>query len=320
MLAADNPGMSSYLGIEIGGTKLQVVTGDGRGDIHLRRRLVVDQARGGEGIREQLRTVVTEMLATARPVAVGVGFGGPVDWKAGETRCSHQIDGWAGFGLGDWLRTLTGLPVKVDNDANVAALGEALSGSGAGLNPVVYMTMGSGVGGGLVVDGGIYHGAAPGEVEIGHLRLDRQGTLMEARCAGWAVDRRLRALRETLPGGVLDCLLGDTVGGEARFLAPALQAGDAAARQVLDEIAGDLAFGLSHVVHLLHPEVVILGGGLSLVGEPLRQAVAAALPGFIMDAFAPGPRVVLAALGEDAVPAGALLLAQSTAPSRTVSG
>ncbi len=91
---------------------------------------------------------------------------------------------------------------------------------------------------------------------------------------------------------------------------PALAAEDPRARQVLDELSGDLALALSHVVHLLHPAAIVLGGGLSLVGEPLRRAVAAALPGFVMEAFHPVPAIRLATLGEDAVPTGALELAR----------
>ena len=98
-------------------------------------------------------------------------------------------------------------------------------------------------------------------------------------------------------------------GGEARHLAAALQLGDAAARRILDETAGDLAFGLSHAAHLFHPEAIVIGGGLGAVGEPLRAAVEAALDGFLMDAFKPGPRVLLSGLGDDVVPVGALLLA-----------
>jgi glucokinase len=100
------------------------------------------------------------------------------------------------------------------------------------------------------------------------------------------------------------------MGGEARYLATALQQGDRAARRVLTETTEDLALGLSHVVHLFHPEVIILGGGLSLAGEPLRAAVESALGVFTMAAFAPGPQIHLAALGEDAVPVGALELAR----------
>jgi glucokinase len=203
------------------------------------------------------------------------------------------------------------LPVRVDNDANTATLGEALHGAGAGFNPVFYLTLGSGVGGGLVVDGKIYHGAKPGEAEIGHVRLDRGGTILESRCSGWAVDARIRQLKTTEPNSLLVRLLGGSIGGEARHLGPALQQGDAAAKRVLHETAEDLALGLSHVVHLFHPEVILLGGGLSLVGEPLRAAVERALHSFTMEAFAPALRIRLAGLGEDAVPVGALELARS---------
>jgi glucokinase len=165
------------------------------------------------------------------------------------------------------------------------------------------------VGGGLVVDGKIYHGAKPGESEIGHVRLDRKGTTVEARCSGWAVDARIRELKVKEPGSLLARLTGQTAGGEARHLAAAYQQGDAAARRLLLETTEDLAFALSHVVHLFHPEIIILGGGLSGVGEPLRATVEAALRHFTMEAFAPGPRIALTALEEDAVPAGALRMA-----------
>src|SRR5207249_9453928 len=95
-------------------------------------------------------------------------------------------------------------------------------------------------------------------------------------------------------------LSGDSAGGEAKYLAPALRQGDVAARQILKEMAEDLAFGLSHVVHLFHPEVILLGGGLSLIGESLRAAVEEALRGFTMAAFAPAPQIRPAAAGEDA--------------------
>jgi glucokinase len=100
-------------------------------------------------------------------------------------------------------------------------------------------------------------------------------------------------------------------GGEAKHLRAAFDAKDASARQVIGELAEDLSFALSHVTHLFHPEVVVMGGGLSLVGEPLRKAVADALTGRVMEVFQGGPQVRLAALGEDAVPMGALRLARA---------
>lgn len=306
----------TFLGIEIGGTKLQLVAGHASGRIVERRRLDVDPRTGGAGIREQIARELPALLDAARPAAVGAGFGGPVDWRTGCIRCSHQVDGWSDFSLGEWLKRQSGLPVRVDNDANTAALGEACCGAGSGFDPVFYVTLGSGVGGGLVVDRCIYHGTPPGEAEIGHLRLDRSGTTVESRCSGWAVDRRIREARITAPHTVLARLTAGVTGGEARFLAPALDAGDAEARRILEETADDLAFGLSHVMHLVHPAVVVLGGGLSLLGEPLRRAVEAATPRYLMSAFAPGPPVRLAALGEDAVPVGALLLAREAVAER----
>src|SRR5437867_3781705 len=301
---------SKFLGLEIGGTKLQIVAGNASAQILERRRIAVDQAKRGAAIREHIEATLAELIPATKPSAIGVGFGGPVDWKTGEICRSHQIEGWEDFKLRDWLQTLSALPVCVDNDANTATFGEALHGAGVGLNPVFYVTLGSGVGGGLVVDGQIYHGARPGEAEIGHVRLDREGTIVESRCSGWAVDAKIRQLKTANPASVLAKLIGDSTGGEARYLAPALQQGDRAAKRILTETAEDFAFGLSHVVHLFHPEVIILGGGLSLAGEPLRAAVESALRVFTMAAFAPGPRICLAALGEDAVPVGALELAR----------
>ena len=299
----------NFLGLEIGGTKLQLVVGDESAKIRERRRLTVRADLGAAGIRSQIEKTLPELLAQHKIAAGGVGFGGPVDWRAGRIARSHQIEGWSGFELAAWLRGLVGAPVFVDNDANVAALGETTRGAGAGFSPALYVTLGSGVGGGLVVDGKIYHGTAPGETEIGHLRLDRAGTTLESRCSGWAVDAKIREQIKARPDGPLARLVGDSVRGEARHLAAALQAEDEVAHRILATTAADLAFGLSHAVHLFHPAVIVLGGGLALVGAPLRTAVETALRGFIMDVFAPGPALRLSTLGEDAVPVGALLLA-----------
>jgi glucokinase len=303
----------TLIGIEIGGTKLQLVRGDPTGLIHERARFAVDPARGGEGIRAHIAATVRDWLSQSPVTAVGVGYGGPVDWRTGQVCCSHHVAGWSDFPLGAWLAELSGRPVAVDNDANVAALGEAHAGAGRGHDPAMYVTLGSGVGGGLVVGGRIYHGAPPGEVEIGHVRLDPGGATVESRCAGWAVDRKIRAAITADPDGTLARIVGASQGGEARHLGSALARGDAEAERILTETATDLAFGLSHAVHLLHPAVIVLGGGLSLLGEPLRVAVATAVPDFLMDAFRPGPAITLAGLAEDAVPVGALLLAAGVA-------
>jgi glucokinase len=168
------------------------------------------------------------------------------------------------------------------------------------------------------VNGTIYHGAVPGEAEIGHIRLERNGTTVESRCSGWAVDARIRELVKKEPACLLAKKLGNNARGEARYLAAALLEGDLAAKKILEETAEDLAFGLSHVAHLFHPATLIIGGGLSGLGEPFRSAVQNALGQFVMEAFAPGPAVKLAELGEDAVPVGALELARDRLGERGV--
>jgi glucokinase len=297
------------LGLEIGGTKLQLVLGDERANILQRRKLAVDAKAGAAGLQQQIRLTLSEMIEQGI-TKVGVGFGGPVDWRTGKICRSHQVEGWSDFDLAGWLRELTNAPVAVDNDANVGALGEARNGAGAGFDPVFYVTLGSGVGGGLVVGGNIYHGAIPGEAEIGHVRLDRSGAIVESRCSGWAVDAKVRTAATAQPRSVLAQLSARSPGAEGRHLLEAIRRQDATASSILAETAEDLAFGLSHVTHLFHPAVIILGGGLSKLGEPLRCAVETHLQRFTMEAFSPGPRILLSALGEDAVPIGALELAR----------
>lgn len=303
------PQTDRLFGIEIGGTKLQIVVGSSAGHIHKRYRFTVESAAGAEGIRQQIADTVPEILAEWNPSAIGVGYGGPVDWKTGRIIKSYHVPGWNDFQLGAWLEALSGLPAFVENDANVAALGEATFGSGRGCNPVFYVTIGSGVGGGLVHDGRIFHGFSGGEAEIGHLWLNDKGLTPENCCSGWSLDRNIRDAVAKHPESTLAKLVAASPGHEAKQLGAALSAGDSIAESVLEQEATHVAHALSHVAHLCHPEVIILGGGVSLLGECFRKAVSTHLRRSIMDAFQPGPRIALAALLEDSVPIGALTLA-----------
>lgn len=300
--------MRNFVGIEIGGTKLQVVLGDERARILDRSRFAVDPAQGAKGIRKQ----ITEGLSKIRlhdVGGIGIGFGGPVDHKTGKILTSYQVEGWGDFVLQDWLEKKTRIPVWIDNDANIAALGEALHGAGKDVKRVFYITLGSGVGAGLVIDKKIYHGSRNSEAEFGHIRLDKTGRTVESSCSGWAVDGKVRNAIHNDHGGVLATLTKGYSTGHARALGPALEQGDETARRILDETVDDLSFALSHAVHLLNPDTVILGGGFSLTGEPLREGVEQRLPSYLMDVLRPGPAIQLSALGEDVVPVGALSLA-----------
>lgn len=303
--------MKRYLGIEIGGTKLQIVLGNINTEILKKSRIDVGKIKEAKNIRGKLEPILQDFLANDNIDAIGVGFGGPVNYKKGTIAVSHQVKGWSGFNLGKWLENISELPVQVENDANTAALAEAHYGSGKTYDKVFYVTLGSGVGGGYVVNKKIYHGIEPGESEIGHLRYDKTGATFESLCSGWAVDKKIRNYISNNPDSKLAKIAGENTHSEAKFLSSAIKTGDSDAQAILENTAEDLAFGLSHVIHLFHPGVIILGGGLSLMGELLRKSVASCLPEFIMKAFQPAPDLRIAALSEDVVSTGALLLAKN---------
>jgi len=304
------------LGIEIGGTKLQTAVVDEAGAVLLRRVDRVDPAAGAEGLRAALAVQLREIVSTWRGVegrnplvAAGIGFGGPVDRDRGVVAASFHVSGWTGFPLAEWVSgVLDGLPVVLENDSNAAALAEATVGAGRGRRRVFYTNVGSGIGGGCVIDGDLYRGRGTGEMELGHLRLGPDGGILEDVAAGWAIDRRAREEAAAHPRGAVAVR---AAGGpaDARHVAAAAAAGDAAARAILDEAARLYAWALSHVVHLLNPDVIVLGGGVAQIGTAWRDRVAVSLDGFVMAPLKPPPDVVLALLGQDVVPVGAALAA-----------
>jgi glucokinase len=313
-----------YLGIEIGGTKLQLGLGPGDGTLLGLWRGHVVPAAGSAGIRRQIQEAVPELLArTGRQRqeirGVGIGFGGPVEDARRRVIKSHQIAGWDDFPLADWLEEVLGWPAVLGNDADVAGLAEALFGAGKGLSPIFYVTVGSGIGGGLILQGEIYRGVGRGAAEIGHLRLAWGGEggpcrLVEEVASGWALEREARQ-RAATAGAAAACVL-QLAGGRpenirAQHLAEAARRGDPFAWSILRPAWECLAEALCQVIALLCPRRLILGGGVSLMGEevfftPLRQLVAARVFPPFRDCY----DIVPAALGETSVVHGALALAR----------
>lgn len=291
-----------YLGVEIGGTKLQLGVGPGDGTLLGLWRGTVEPSAGGDGIRRQITAAVPTLLcdsglSVADLSGVGVGFGGPTDDATQTVIKSHHIVGWDGFPLARFFEEMLGKPAVICNDADVAGLAEALFGAGRGLSPVFYMTVGSGIGGGLVIGGEVYRGFGKGAAEVGHLRpayplmdVPHDG-ILEDFAAGWGIARRAGASS-----------------GQAVFVAAA--SGDPQASRVVDEAVQALAEGVCTVIKLLCPRRIIIGGGVSLAGdavfEPLRRYVAER--GF--SAFAGLTEIVPAELGESVVVHGALALAR----------
>jgi glucokinase len=297
------------LGIEIGGTKLQFGLGVGDGHLAGLWRGVVDPARGADGILVQIENAVPQMLSQSKIErsslrGVGVGFGGPVDDATRTVIKSHQIAGWDGFPLADWIGACLGLPAVLGNDADVAGLAEALFGAGRDVSPVFYVTIGSGIGGGLVLDGRIHRGTGRGASEIGHLRIAHDGgfATLESVASGWGIEQQA-AKRG---------FVGDGKPTVPR-VAEAAARGDEVARKVLDDALDTLAEAICHVIALVCPRRVVVGGGVSLLGEaaffePLRAKVAAR----VFAPFANCYEIIPAALGETVVVHGALALARQS--------
>jgi len=304
-------------GIEIGGTKLQLCIADASGEILHCLRYSILPSGGAEPIKKQIVDGLMELKGFDAVGKIGIGFGGPVDWNTGVIKTSHQVSGWAEFPLTEWLEKATGKSVVMDNDANVAALGEATQGRGKGFKRVFYITIGSGIGGGLVIDGKIYHGQVPGEMEIGHVRLDKNGTTLESTCSGWAVDEQIQSFISKNSQSLLAELSRSHSKPFANLLAPALDQHDEHAKMIISSVVDNLSFGLSHVVHLLHPDIIVVGGGLSLLGNYLLHPLRLQLPKYVMEAFHPVPCIELSAIGEQAVPLGAIELAKSIVKEQT---
>jgi glucokinase len=300
-----------YLGIEIGGTKLQLGLGQGDGRIVRLWRESVKPVEGGEGIRQQILAAVPQLLRDAGLQAsdlrgVGIGFGGPVDDATQSVIVSHQITGWESFPLAAWLREKFNVPVFLGNDADVAGLAEALIGAGRGQSPVFYITVGSGIGGGLILDGRIHRGVGRGAAEIGHLRyrdLDGRLDIVEHFASGWGMEREAQRF---------GCTWTPREIGR-------LAATDPRARQILTRAIEALAEAICHVITLICPQCVVIGGGVSLLGEdvwfgPLREAVAQR----VFRPFAGLTQIVPAALGEEVVVHGALAMARRSSENFTV--
>lgn len=315
-----------FLGIEIGGTKLQLGLGRGEGHIYSMWRGTVNPADGGEGIRKQIVSAVPELLTRANLDrghlrGVGIGFGGPTDDATQTVIKSHQIAGWDGFPLADWVSDIVGAPAVMCNDADVAGLAEALFGAGKGLSPVFYITIGSGIGGGLIVNGEIYRGVGRGAAEIGHLvvgdyrdHADHSNGTLESIASGWGIQQWARKCVARGDASEFEHSKLHTIPRDeltTAVVAKAAEDGDELAQEILGETWPALAEALCHVIALLCPRRVIIGGGVSLIGEelffaPLRARVEE-------EVFAPFrglTDIVPAALGEEVVVHGALAYAR----------
>jgi glucokinase len=308
------------LALDFGGTKLSAaLTGVGERTWRALERVPSPLDKDARYDQETMLAMARRLLGGRTPAAIGVSFGGPVDARQGRVILSHHIPGWENTPLRAQLQETFGAPASVDNDANVAALGEYRFGAGQGCASLLYVTVSTGVGGGWVLEGKIYGGADGMAGEIGHTIVDPAGPLcicgrrgcVEAMACGPAIARAAweRLTAEPGAGPILRALVANdmnAVTGER--VARAANAGDALAQQVMDRAAYALGFGIGTAITLINPERVVVGGGVVKSGERWLAGVRAAARANTLPQMR--VEIVPAAFEDDAPLWGAIALAE----------
>ncbi|MEZ6121221.1 MAG: ROK family protein [Pirellulaceae bacterium] len=282
-------------------------------------RTEVKREAGAQGIRDQIQRI-GRLLCEQYPIRhIGIGFGGPVE--NGVATKSHQVSGWDRFPLAAWSEQQFGLPTAVENDCNVAAIAEATYGAGRGLGRVFYVTIGTGIGGGFVVNGTLYGAGAAAVAEIGHLRpgLDCTSASDTVESLASGLGMALRARKLLLEGCEFDTSITGTIAGEkidslsSKQLAVAREQGCPFAKFITDEATRSLGWAIAQMSTLLAPEIVVCGGGVSLSGSWFLEQVQRHVKQYVFPPLVSSVRIEPTELDENSVVIGAIVLASHNA-------
>jgi len=308
------------VGVDIGGTKVAAGLVDSRGEIRSRSRTPMvanDASRGLAAVSTAIRDLLASSTNRQRMPAIGICAPGPLNPATGMIINPPNVPGWHNYPLGDEVRRIFSVPVKIDNDANAAALAETKWGAGRGYRNVFYATIGTGIGTGIVFDGRIYHGRTGSAAEGGHMGVDSHGPLcpcgkhgcIEVLAAGPAIARRARQMLSENPKSLLlDMASGNPQAVTSEMVAKAHAAGDAVAKSVMGETLDLLAYWLGNIVDLLEPDVIIIGGGVSTMLAPFLDEIRGRWKGACLNPYPQDIPLVLAHYKEDAGIAGAAAL------------
>ncbi len=314
------------IGVDIGGGSFKLGLVDLNGRVLARESFLTNSVSGRKAQLDVLAAHVAHFIKEARKKAlrvrgVGIGAPGPIDVERGFVYFFPNIPGWKDTPLKDLLEKRLKRPVSVDNDANVMALAEFEFGAGRGTKNVIALTLGTGVGGGLVMDGRLFHGPRYSAAEIGHLVINEDGPMCACGSRG-CVETYVgsgyfvREVKRRLKRGAKSILKKWTKenGKEITplLVARAARRGDAFSKEIWRETGGHLGTALAGLANILNPEKIILGGGIAQNGSLLFKPLIAALGKKAFPIAARSVRVVPAALGVDAglIGAAALVFAE----------
>ena len=309
--------MKYGFGIDLGGTTVKIAYFDETGNMLDKWEIPTVTENGGAQILPDIAESIHQYIAgysipETAILGLGIGVPGPVNAKGVVNKCINL--GWGVFNIAQTLSELTGFPVKAGNDANVAALGEFWKGGGQGCDNMVFVTLGTGVGGGIVVEGKLLHGAHGSGAEIGHLVLNREETVpcncgkkgcVEQYCSATGI---VRLAKLYLSSHDAPSTLRELENLTCKDIFDAGKAGDPAALVILDQVYRYMGEFLANVCSTVDPEVVVIGGGVSKAGDVLIQGIEPYFQKYVFHA-ASGARFALASLGNDAGAYGAFKLA-----------
>ena len=294
------------LGFDIGGTKCAALTAEWKGERLTklaRRELATDHGISGEEMLDRLFSAAEEIL-TARPDAVGISCGGPLDAERGVVISPPNLPRFRDLPVVSLATARFGVPAHLENDANASALAEWRFGAGRGCRNMVFLTFGTGLGAGLILDGRLYRGANGNAGEVGHIRLREDGPLgfgkhgsFEGFCSGGGIAR----MAETVAAEYTDAPAYLTVGEPitARGVAEAARRGDPAACRVFATVGERLGEGLSLLIDILNPDAIVIGSIYARCGDLLAEAAAEVIRREALDASASVCRILPAALGDE---------------------
>lgn len=311
---------SRIVGIDLGGTKIAGALADLEGNL-IEQRRVMAQSDAHHSTLTKLLTVIAELIDAARPRGAkgkprvrGIGIGVPGVVREDGTIVFAPAFDWRNLPLAQIVREKFGIPAFIENDANLAALGEYWFGTGKGMRNLVCVVVGTGIGAGLIIDGQLYRGRTFSAGEIGYIVTDKSqlhhqydafGPL-EMQASGLAMAERARAALARKRQGIMPALVkGKLSALTAKEICEAARRGDAMARRIVTETTDALAMALSNVISLFDPDIVVLSGGVmrsaDLFLEPIRQRLQGVIPDL--------PPIVVSALGEHAIIKGAIAYA-----------
>jgi glucokinase len=313
-----------FLGVDIGGTKIALGLVDGSGNIltHSRRPMLANGTAeaGLQAVANAIDAMFAEAKTNEQEIqAIGICAPGPLDPVAGVVLNPPNVTCWRNFPLAARIAEKYKIPVKVDNDANAAALAETRWGAAQGYRYVFYATVGTGIGSGIVLDGKIYHGNTGSAGEGGHVSIDYNGPTcacgkrgcIEVLAAGTAIGLRARsklADQKSRHSTMLDLAEGDIARVTSELVGKACVAGDPLAREVLEDTVKVLSAWLGNIVDLFDPDVLVMGGGVAAMLHPFFGSIKDSLPTWCVNPHVSNIPLLMAHYGADAGIAGGAAL------------